>query len=233
MTEQDQRDELMYLNPYGGDWLAVDTAYLPTSQLPLLRSMLARRLINIQRSIHGTPEREMIKPKNFFRKGHGITILELEDLAPVYFSYLKYNRDEISLDVSLEPPGFGLEELGLAHRYTLYDQEYVDDRLYHLVGQRILKMRILIRKPDLPRDKAQALQDGIEMTFDSGTTIIISYYLNELQNSLLQILYPEEIPWYAVEYSVDVARGRIPWRYRFNWWKWRALDRLGRRFGLE
>jgi hypothetical protein len=94
-------------------------------------------------------------------------------------------------------------------------------------------MRILIRKPNLPRDKAQALQDGLELTFENDTTIIISYYLNALQAREFQILYPEEIPWHAVEYIVDVARPRISWRYRFNRWKWRALDRLGRRLDLH
>lgn len=223
-------------NPYGGDWLDVDTSELPSNQLPLLRSMLGRQLVNIQRSIWST---EFELPghshgQDFFRKAFGVIIFEMEGLPPIYFDDTKYNRYEISIRVSINPPHkFRAEQDGLAKRYTLYDSAYVDDRLRQLLGHRILNMQILIRKPDLPRDKAQALQDGIVMLFDNGTTIVVSYYLNALQGREFQILYPEEIPWHAVEYIVDVAKGTVSWRYRFNRWKWRALDRLGRRLDLH
>jgi hypothetical protein len=224
---------------YGDDWLEVDTSELPTNQLPLLQSMLGRRLINIQRSISNSelhPEfgsSDFASLPEFFRKAWGPIIVEMEGLPPIYFYDSKYYRYEISIGMSTEPLPMGFEANGLARRYILNDRQYVDDRLSQLSGQRLLKMRILIRKPNLPRDKAQALQDGLEMTFENGTTIIISYYLNVLQAREFQILYPEEIPWQAVEYIVDVARPRIGWRYRFNYWKWRALERLARRWNLH
>ncbi len=220
----------------GGDLLHVDISELPTNQLSLLRSMIGRRLINIQRSIWNV---EFELPghnygQDFFRKAFGETIFEMEGLPLIYFDDSKYNRHEISIRVSINPPHiFGAERFGEAKRYTLDDRAYVDDCLRQLPGQRILKMRILIRKPDLPRDRAQALQDGIEILFDHGTTIVLSYYLNERQEREFQILYPEEIPWHVVEYIVDVTKGKISWKYRFNRWKWRALDRLGRRFDLH
>jgi hypothetical protein len=225
---------------YGGDWLEVDTSELPTNQLPLLQSMLGRRLVNIQRSIWNTeldPEVGSFRfasLQEFFRKAWGPVIIEMKGLPLIYLYDSKYYRYEISIGVSTEPLPMGAEVGDLARRYTLNDSQYVDDRLLDLPGQCLLKMRILIRKPHLlPRDKAQALQDGIEMTFENGTTIIISYYLNKLQAREFQILYPEEIPWKAVEYVVDVSRPRISWRYRFNYWKWRALERLGRQLDLH
>jgi hypothetical protein len=223
-------------SPYGGDWLDVDLSELPTNQLPLLRSMLGRGLVNIHRSIMNLEFElaQVEKGQNFFRKAFGETIFEMEGLPFIYFDDCKYNRHEISIRVSSNPPHrFGAEQHGLARRYTLKDGEHVDDRLRQLPGRRILKMSILIRRPDLPRDKAQALQDGIAMAFDNGTTVIVSYYLNQLQGREFQLLYPEEIPWQAVEYTVDVAKGNISWIYRFNRWKWRALDRLTRRFDLH
>lgn len=207
---------------------------MPTNQLPLLRSMFGRRLINIQRSVWNFEFELHNHGQDFFRKAFGETIFEMEGLPLIYFDDSKYNRFEISIRVGLNPPHkFRAEQDGLARRYTLNDGEYIDDRLRQLPGQHILKMRILIRKPDLPRDRAQALQDGIEMSFDNGTTIVLSYYLNESQGREFQILYPEEIPWHTVEHTVDVAKGNISWKYRFNRWKWRALDRLGRRFDLH
>jgi hypothetical protein len=226
-------------NYYGGDWLEVDTSELPTNQLPLLQSMMGRRLVSIQRSIWNSeldPEigsYRFASLQEFFRKAWGSIIIEMEGLPLIYFYDSKYYRYEISIGVSTEPLPMRSEVDGLARRYNINDSQYVDDRLSQLPGQRLLKMRILIRKPHLPRDKAQALQDGIEMTFENGTTIVISYYLNALQAREFQILYPEEIPWQAVEYIVNVSRPRISWRYRFNYWKWRALERLGRRLDLH
>ncbi len=223
-------------NPYGGDWLDIDVSELPTNQLPLLRSMLGRQLVNIRRSIWST---EFELPghnhgQDFFRKAFGETIFEMEGLPSIYFDDFKYNRYEVSIRVSINPPHkFGAEQFGLAKCYTLYDSAFVDDRLRQLPGHRILGMQILIRKPDLPRDKAQALQDGIAMLFDNGTTAILSYYLNELQAREFQILYPEEIPWRTVEYIVDITKGNVSWRYKFNRWMWRALERLGRRLDLH
>ncbi len=201
--------------------------------------MIGRRLIDIQRSIWNidlpseVPSYDFARLEDVFRKAGGPVIVEMEGLPPIYFNDSKYDTHEISIDVSIKPPPLGYELRGDARRYTLRDGQYVDDRLSQLSGQRLLKMRILIRKPHRYREKAQALQDGIELTFESGTTIIISYFLNVLQADYFQILYPEEIPWHAVEYTVDVSRPRISWRYRFNYWKWRALDRLGRRLGLD
>ncbi len=228
-----------YESYYGGDWLEVDTSELPTKQLPLLRDMIGRRLIDIQRSIANyelpseVPSYDFARLEDVFRKAGGPVIVEMEGLPPIYFDDSEYYRHEISINVSIKPLSLALEPRGDARRYTLRDSQYVDDRLSQLAGQRLLKMRILIRKPHRYREKAQALQDGIELTFENGTTIIVSYFLNMLQADYFQILYPEEIPWHAVEYIVDVGRPRISWRYRFNYWKWRALDRLERRLGLD
>lgn len=219
--------------PVGGDWLDVDVSELPVNQLPLLREMIGRRLINIQRSIRDSPDDDQIRRQDFFRKARGPIIFDLEGLAPVYFRDDTYHEHEISIGVSTRPLGLGLEVHGLARRYTLHNSDYVDERLSPVLGQRLLKARILIRKPYLLRDKAQALQDGIQMVFEHGTTIIIGYYLAEMQGRELQILYPEEIPWHVLEYVVDIEKGNISWKYRFNRWKWRALDRLARRIGIQ
>ncbi len=223
----------MSLNPYGKDWKDADGSFLPTNQLPLLRSMLGRPLISIYRIIPDFSfEKEMYSQGDYFRKASGRMIFELEGLEPICFNNSKYGADEISIDVGLESPKFKSKEHPWWRHFTLNDREYVDDNLYSLIGQKIFRMRILIRRPQFPRYKARALQDGIEMVFDNGATIIISFYLNTGQYRLFQILYLEEIAWQAVEYTVDVSSGRVPWRYRFHRWKWRAIDRLERRLGL-
>lgn len=219
------------------DWLLADDSCLPTNQRPLLRSMVGRRLINIQRFISGSPEEYEfhIDYQDFFRKGRGPMIFQLEDLPPIHFRpYYSYHWDEKSIDVGLEPLGRGIVEGHAGYRlYTLHDREYVDERLYQCIGQRIHTIRILIRLPELSQDTPRALQDGIEVSFEGGTVVVVSYYLNEATTRSLQLLYPEEIRWEVVGYAIDVVKGRVPWPYRFNRWKWRFLDRLGRRLGLE
>jgi hypothetical protein len=64
------------------DWLEANDSYLPTNQLPLLRSMLEKRLINIQRFISVLPDtwidRGPAKRQDFFRKALGTTVFELD-----------------------------------------------------------------------------------------------------------------------------------------------------------
>lgn len=219
------------------DWLLADDSCLPANRLPLLRSMLGKRLINIQRFIFGSLDEYefQISHQDFFRKGDGPTIFELEGLSPIYFKpYYSYHWDEKAIDVGLEPLGRGIVEGHAGYRrYTLHDREYVDEQLCQCIGQHIRKVRILIRRPEVFGDVPRALQDGIEVSFDSGTVVVVSYYLNEATTRTMQLLYSEEIRWDVVGYAIDVVKGRVPWRYRFNRWKWRALDRLGRRFRLD
>jgi hypothetical protein len=106
-------------NPYGGDWLEVDTSQLPTNQLPLLRSMLGRRLVNIQRSLRNSPDEDRSTPRTFFRKAWGPVIIEMENMPPIYFDDYKYDRYEISIGVSTEPFPLGFETHGLAQRYLM------------------------------------------------------------------------------------------------------------------
>jgi hypothetical protein len=99
-----------------------------------------------------------------------------------------------------------------------------------VIGQRISRMQILIRAVEYHKDTPCALQDGIEINFDNGTTIILTYMLDKDSVDALRILYPEEVRWEAVQYKIDVAKGRLPKLYRFRRWWWRALDRAWRRF---
>ncbi len=228
----------MVSSPPPKDWLLADDSYLPTNQLPLLRSMIGMRLINIQRFIFASPDAYefQIKHQDFFRQGHGPLMFELEGIPPIYLkkSYT-YHWDEKSIDVSLEPPGRGIvkDSSGTYFCYSLQDKgEYIDEQLYQCIGQHLLKLRILVRQAEFSKDVPRALQAGIEMSFDGGTVIIVSYYLNKATTRTLQLLYPTEIQWNAVKHAIDVEKGRIPWQYRFNRWWWRALDRFGRRFGL-
>jgi hypothetical protein len=229
----------MSSNPSHRDWLEADDSYLPTNQLPLLRNVLGRRLLNIQRFISDPPDtwigkgRILTDRQDFFRKAHGPIMFELEGLPPICFrdSYsYALDFDEYSIAVNLDSRW--QETIGKStrdQRYTLHDREYVDDRLYHLIGQRINKMQILIRTIEYHKDTPRALQDGIEMSFDNDITIILSYMLDESGVDALKILYTEEVRWQAVLYKIDIVKGKLPLSYRFRRWWWRALDRAGRR----
>ncbi len=222
------------------DWLEADESYLPTNQLPLLRSMLGKRLSNIQRFISDSPDtwvgedRILTKRHDFFRQAFGTTLLELEGLPPIYFidSYsYALDFDEYSIAVSVTPKrGVPVPNGLLGYQcYTLLDPQHVDDRLRTLIGQHIRKMRILVRAVEYHKDTPRALQDGIEINFDNGTTIILTYMLDKDNVDALRICYPEEVRWEAVQYRIDVAKGRLPKLYRFRRWWWRAIDRAGRR----
>lgn len=223
----------MVSNSQVKDWLLADTSRLPTNQLPLLRTMVGKRLVNIQRFIFGSlGEYEFqIDHQDFFRQGDGPMMFELEGIPPIYFKpYYSYHWDEKSIETSLESPGRGIVEgRDGYHPYTLYDREYVDEQLYQCIGQCVRRVRILFRLPEVFKDAPRALQGGIEVNFENGTTVIVSYYLNQATTRRMQLLYPEEIQWEIVRYTMDVTKGRIPWLYRFNRWKWRALDRLEQR----
>jgi hypothetical protein len=220
------------------DWLLADDSYLPTNQLPLLRSFVGQRLVNIRRYIAGSLEHYEypIEPRDFFRKGEGPMIFDMDDLPPVHFRpCYSYHLDEKSIDVGLEPLGPGVVEgyegERYYHPYTLYDHEYVDEGLMMCIGQRVEWMRILIRLPEVSKDFHRARQGGVEVSFENGMVIIVSYYLNKATTRSMQLLYPEEIRWEIVRYAIDVMKGRTPLLYRFNRWMWRALERLGRRLG--
>ncbi|MBI4739590.1 hypothetical protein HY772_08700 [Candidatus Woesearchaeota archaeon] len=221
-------------NEGGQDWLKADDSYLPTNQLPLLRSMLGRRLINIKRIIRYSPatwinEYHIVPEiKAFFRKADAPVIFEMEGLPPIYFLDSGYDPhfDEYSIGVTQKSP---YRDQVSEQTYTLNDRKYLDDRLFQLINQRIQKIRILIRTVEYYQDTPRALQDGIEITFDNGTAIVLSYMLGESAVDILQIFYPEEVRWDAVQYKIDIVKGRLPWLYRFRRWMWRALDRTGRR----
>jgi hypothetical protein len=215
------------------DWLRADDSRLPTNQLPLLQSMLGKRLLNIERFIFSTPEKESMDRKDFFRKGDGPIIVKLADLSPVYFrdSYT-YDWDEKSINVSFELPEPGYISSGIYHPHSLRDSKPIDRHLHGCIGQKINSIRILIRRAEAITDIPRALEDGIEITFANGSVFIISYYLNEIVARRLQVLYPEEVRWDLVSYAINVE-GSVPLLYRFNRWKWRALDRFSRRLGFN
>jgi hypothetical protein len=209
-------------------WL--EDGNLPSNQLPLLRSMLGRHLINIQRSLSVEAAENNRKGQDFFRKSLGTVVVQLEGLPLIYIDDYRYYKQERSIDVSLELPGFGgWEYVGWGRRFTLHDRDYVDDRLHSLMGQRLMEMYILIRKHELRGDQYRALQDSLQMTFENGTTIILCYFLGSEADDL-HICYPEEVRWDAVRYKINVARGRFPSLYRFNRWKWRFMYYLGERY---
>ncbi len=203
-------------------WL--EDFFLPSNQLSLLRSMLGCCLINIQRSLSNTPQDSIFAGQDFFRKSSKAIVLELENLPLIYIDDYRYHKQERSIAVSLELSGFGGWERsgGGGRRFTLHNREYVDDRLYGLIGQRLIEIHLLIRKHELRGDRYRALQDSLQLTFENGTTIVICYFLGSLAGAL-QIRYPEEIRWEAVRYKIDISKGKFPWGYRFNRWKWRLL----------
>jgi hypothetical protein len=206
-----------------------DDSYLPSNQLPLLRGMLGRRLINIQKYVFGSPDAWINEyhavPENsaFFRMADGVTVFDMEDSLSVCFGWLDYAPvfDEYSIKVTSKSPTLEKTRYGKNWHYTLSDRQYVDEKLLNLIGRRIQKIRLLIRTVEYNKDTPRALQDGLEMTFDDNTTIILSYMLWDEAVRYLQILYPDEVRWDAVQYKIDIAKWRLPWLYRLRRWIWR------------
>ncbi len=202
-------------------WL--DDSLLPSNQLPLLCRMIDRRLVNIQRSLSVEDVEKNTEGRDFFRKSWGKILIEFEGLPLIYLDAYWFHKQERSIDISFEPHGFGnAERNGRFRRLTLNDLDFVDDTLHSLIGQQVSKVYILIRKRELRGDKYRALQDGLQLNFENGTSIIICLRL-DVNYGDLTILYPEEIRWDAVRYKIDVTKGRFPWRYRLNRWIWRTM----------
>ncbi len=202
-------------------WL--DDLLLPSNQLPLLRRIIGKRLVNIQRSLSVKDVERNTKGRDFFRKRTEKVVMELEELPLIYIDDYWFHKQERSIDISLDPRGFGnAERNGRYRRFNLYDLDYVDDVLYSLIGQRISQIYILIRKRELRGDQYQALQDGLQLNFENGKSIFICLRL-DVNREDLTIVYPEEIRWDMVRYKIDVTKGRFPWKYRLNRWIWRAM----------
>lgn len=210
----------MYVREDG--WL--DDSFLPSNQLSLLQRMVGKRLVNIQRLLLVDSVKLYGDGKDFFRKRSGPILIELENLPPICVDDYRYYEQERSLDISLDSQLFSEREEDDEdyRRFTLLDVDYVDDDLHYLINQKIIHIYILIRKQEIHGDQYRALQDGLQINFEGGGSIIICLRLGTLPG-FPQICYPNEVRWDAVCYKINVKGGRLPWQYRLRRWFWRAI----------
>lgn len=211
----------------------VDSWNLPTDSLPLLRDMLGRQLINMTRFCWFSPDAWEslfgVNRRALFRKDTGVLAIELANRPPIYFGPGSETFSVMVISGADEPRISYCGFTGYFYRWrvTLHDREYVDEGLYQLLGRRVTDMKILIRRAESVRWAPRPLQSGLEITFDNGTTIVLSFYLDREEDWDFFILYPEEVAWNVVIDVIDVASGQRDLRYLGRKLMWKILNCLG------
>jgi hypothetical protein len=158
---------------------------VPSTQLPLLRSLVGSAIIGMTRYSSISPEQDLLKyapwPKEMeFSLAGGPVLIELDDGRVVGANS---DMSSISVMLWLEKAADGrMREnhlLRFRDRYPIsaLNEEYCSQKIRLLLGQKIVAVRILQRVPHVEQAKRRPREVGVVLELEDGNKLLLGHGL--------------------------------------------------------